>query len=61
MPIIDVTLIEGRDNKQKRALIEALTDAAEKSIGVPRQAIRVIIREVPGAHFGVAGVPKSEG
>ncbi|RJF88856.1 4-oxalocrotonate tautomerase [Oleomonas cavernae] len=60
MPIIDVTLIEGRPPEAKRALIEELTAAAERSIGAPRQSVRVILREVPAAHFGVAGVPKSE-
>ncbi|PWR17518.1 2-hydroxymuconate tautomerase family protein [Zavarzinia aquatilis] len=59
MPIINVTLIEGRSQDDKRALIEELTNAAEKAIAVPRQSVRVIIWEVPAAHFGVAGVPKS--
>jgi 4-oxalocrotonate tautomerase len=58
MPIIDVTLIEGRSPEQKRALVKALTDAAEASIGAPRPSIRVILREVPAAHFAVAGEPK---
>jgi len=60
MPIIEVTLIEGRTQKKKSALIKELTDATEHAIGAPRQAIRVILREVPAEHFGVAGVPKSE-
>jgi 4-oxalocrotonate tautomerase len=60
MPIIDVTLIEGRTPEKKKALIEALTRAAEESIGAPRPSIRVILREVPAAHWGVAGVAKSE-
>ena len=61
MPLIDVTLIEGRTPEKKRALIEALTKAAEESIGAPRPSIRVILREVPAAHWAVGGVPKSEG
>ncbi len=55
MPIIEVTLVEGRTPEAKEALISALTDATEKAISAPRQSIRVILREVPDAHFGVAG------
>jgi len=60
MPIIEVTLMEGRTYEKKKALIKELTDATENAIGAPRQAIRVILREVPAEHFAVAGVPKSE-
>lgn len=55
MPIIEVTMVEGRTPEKKEALICALTDAAEQSIGAPRQSIRVILREVPPEHFAVAG------
>ncbi len=55
MPIIEVTLVEGRSAEKKEALIRALTDAAEQAIDAPRQSIRVLLREIPDAHFGVAG------
>ncbi|MDB5698660.1 MAG: 4-oxalocrotonate tautomerase family enzyme [Alphaproteobacteria bacterium] len=56
MPIIEVTLVEGRTPEKKDALIRALTDAAEQSLGAPRESIRVLLREIPDAHFAVAGV-----
>lgn len=55
MPIIEVTLVEGRTQETKEGLIRALTDATEKSIGAARQSIRVILREIPDTHFAVAG------
>lgn len=58
MPIIDVTIIEGRPPERRLALIEGLTRAAVDSLGVPPEAVRVILREVPPQHFAVAGVPK---
>jgi 4-oxalocrotonate tautomerase len=58
MPLVEVTLIEGRTKDQKRALLVSLTDAVEQSIGAPRDTIRVILREVPAAHWAVGGVPK---
>jgi 4-oxalocrotonate tautomerase len=58
VPIIDVTLIEGRSPEKKRRLIAELTDAAERVLEAPRASIRVIVREVPAAHWGVGGEPK---
>lgn len=55
MPIIQAFLIEGRSDELKENFIAAVTDAAESSLGAPRESIRVIITEVPPAHFGVAG------
>ncbi|KJS36314.1 MAG: hypothetical protein VR74_13515 [Hyphomonas sp. BRH_c22] len=60
MPIIQVTLIEGRSKEMKKALVRKLTDAAEEAIHAPRQSIRVILNEVPPEHFGVAGITKDE-
>jgi 4-oxalocrotonate tautomerase len=56
MPIIEVTLVEGRDPRKKEDLICALTDATIRSIGAPRESVRVILREIPAAHFAVGGV-----
>jgi 4-oxalocrotonate tautomerase len=58
MPLVEVTMIEGRTRDQKRALMAQVTDAVEQSIGAPRETIRVIIREVPAEHWAVGGVPK---
>jgi len=58
MPLIQVTLIEGRSAEAKSALIRGLTDAAVDATAAPRDSIRVILQEVPAAHWGVGGVPK---
>lgn len=60
MPIIDVTLLEGRSAGDKNRLIAELTDGAERALNAPRETIRVIIREIPAAHFAVAGVTKAQ-
>jgi 4-oxalocrotonate tautomerase len=58
MPIVDITLIEGRSPDAKKKLMKAVTDAIEHAIDAPRPSIRVIIHEVPAAHFSVGGEPK---
>ena len=46
MPLVEITIIEGRTSAQKSALITQVTDAVENAISAPRQAIRVAIREL---------------
>lgn len=60
MPLLQVTLIEGRAAETKRALIRELTDAVVRVLDVPAPAVRVLLDERPAAHWGVGGVPKSD-
>jgi 4-oxalocrotonate tautomerase len=60
MPLIEVTLVAGRTPEQLRTLISRLTDAAEESLGAPRPSIRVILREVPAAHWAAGDVTIEE-
>ncbi len=60
MPIIDVTLLEGRSKDEKNTLITELTNAAIRAIDAPPQSVRVILREVAPEHFAVAGISKAD-
>lgn len=55
MPVIQAFLVEGRTDEAKAAFIEAVTQAAQSSLGAPRESVRVIITDMPAANFGVAG------
>jgi 4-oxalocrotonate tautomerase len=55
MPLVEITLIEGRSPEMLRALIGAVTSAVQESLRVPRETIRVIIREVPATHWAIGG------
>jgi 4-oxalocrotonate tautomerase len=59
-PIVQVTLVEGRDEETRAALIRELTDAVERTTGSPRERVRVILHQVPAADWGVGGVTKQE-
>jgi 4-oxalocrotonate tautomerase len=58
MPIIDITLIEGRPAEKKAELIKEVTDATERALGCKRETVRVMIRDIAPENFGVAGVTK---
>lgn len=56
MPLAQITLTEGTTDDQKRKLLATITDAFEQSLGTPRDAVRVIISEVPTSAWAVGGV-----
>ena len=60
MPIVEVTLAEGRTPEKLRNLITALTDAVVDTGVGPRESVRVILREVPATHFAAAGETLAE-
>lgn len=60
MPIISVTIAEGRTVERKRALIRAITDAVVGVIDSKPEQVRVMINELPLDHYGVAGVTFGE-
>lgn len=60
MPIIEVTLAEGRTPAQLRALIHGLTAAAQEALDAPLDAVRVILRETPPGHFAAGDVTLEE-
>ncbi|HRX63069.1 MAG TPA: 2-hydroxymuconate tautomerase [Candidatus Competibacter sp.] len=55
MPFAQVHILEGRTEEQKRAVIEKVTDALCEAVGAPREAVRVLIQEVPKTNWGIAG------
>jgi 4-oxalocrotonate tautomerase len=60
MPLIEVTLVQGRTAAQLRALITGLTDAAESALGASRPTVRVVLREVPETHWAAGDVTIAE-
>ncbi len=60
MPLIQVTLVEGRTPEQLRTLISKLTSAVTDAIGAPKEAIRVVLNEVPDTHWAAGDVTIAE-
>lgn len=53
MPVITVQILTGRTAAQKNALIAELGEATKRTLGVPEEAIRVLLTEMPPEHWGV--------
>lgn len=59
MPILNITLIEGRTQAQKDAMYREVTDAVVRSLGAPAESVRIIVNEIPAGDFAAAGVSKA--
>lgn len=59
MPLIQVTMVQGRTVEQKHALIRSLTAAMHESTGTPTDRIRVAIYEITAEDWGIGGEPFS--
>lgn len=60
MPLVEISLTEGRTPEQKRALLAGVHDAVEHALGVPAQSIRVLLRELPDDHWQAGRVTMAE-
>ncbi len=60
MPLIEVTLVEGRSPEQLRALVSKLTRAACDAVAAPVESVRVVVREVPATHWAAGDVTIAE-
>ena len=60
MPIITIQMLEGRSKKQKRNLIEKVTESVVETLDAPPETVRIIINEMNPDHYGVGGLPVNE-
>lgn len=59
MPVVVVDMFEGRTIDQKKQLVEGITAAFVK-IGVPAEAVHIILNDVPKHNWGTGGKLSSE-
>lgn len=59
MPVIEVKMWEGRDDKTKSKIIKGITEVFV-STGVPESAVTVILTEYSKKNWGEGGKPASD-
>ncbi len=60
MPLIQISIMEGRPPEKITELISNVTDTVSETLGAPKQNVRVLVTEMPKTHWGIAGVPASD-
>lgn len=58
MPFVHVEMFEGRTTEQKAAIAKEITDTITKHAGAPRDAVKVIFRDMLEGDFYEAGEPR---
>jgi 4-oxalocrotonate tautomerase len=60
MPLVEIHMATGRTDDQKRALLEAVTEAVHTALGAPMESIRVWIHEFEPSAYMAGGQLLSE-
>jgi len=59
MPVVVIEMSEGRTVEHKKQLVEGVTSSFAK-IGIPQEALQVIIRDNPKHNWAIGGKLASE-
>jgi len=59
MPIVHANVWEGFGEEKAKRVIQNITKVFV-DLGVPAQAVDVIVHEIPKSHWGIGGEPASE-
>jgi 4-oxalocrotonate tautomerase len=60
MPLVQVSVREGRPAEAIRKMISSVTAAVAESLNAPAESIRVIVTEVPLTHWATGDVTLQE-
>jgi len=60
MPVVMIHLLEGRNQDKKKRLMAEVTEAVCRTLDVPADSVRVILRDVAADDWAVAGLPIRE-
>jgi 4-oxalocrotonate tautomerase len=60
MPAVHIDMAQGRTSEMKEDLIKKVTDAVVDSLKVPKEAVHIVLNEIPRENFGNAGIPLSK-
>lgn len=56
MPIIDISLSPGRSPERLSTLAQLVAEATSTALEIPREKVRIMMREVPDTHWSTGGV-----
>ena len=59
MPLANIYLWKGISDEIIEKIIKGITDAFV-NVGIPAQAVEVIVNEIPKQHWGVGGLPATK-
>lgn len=60
MPLVEITLVDGREPHTLRTLLHEVQGAVTRSLSVPDQSVRIVLRVIPKEHWCAGGVTYAE-
>ncbi len=60
MPIVQISLVQGRTPEKKEELIKNVTHAVADTLQIPIDRVHIVLNEVPKENIGRNGVPLSK-
>ncbi|SDV46131.1 tautomerase family protein [Chitinasiproducens palmae] len=60
MPIVHISLVEGRDDALVKTCVKAVANTVHETLGAPLDSIRVYVTTTPAIHWAVGGRTKDE-
>lgn len=60
MPLVEISMLSGRDPATKERIIRDVTDAVVRTSGAAPDEVTVIIHDVPRTDWARAGTPYSK-
>jgi 4-oxalocrotonate tautomerase len=60
MPIVHISLVEGRSEAAVKACVKAVAVTVHETLGAPLQSIRVYATQVPAVHWTIGAHTKDE-
>lgn len=60
MPVVQISLIQGRTPEKKEELMKKVTEAIADALQIPKDRVRIVLNEVPKENIGYGGVPLSK-
>jgi 4-oxalocrotonate tautomerase len=60
MPIVQISMIQGRTQEKKAELIKKVTEAIVETLQIPKDRVRIVLNEVPKDNLGYGGIPLSK-
>ena len=60
MPVVRIDVAQGRSDECYRELIRRVSEVTAEVLETPIDRVRVVVGEVPPAHWGIGGIPLSD-
>ena len=60
MPIVQITLVQGRDEDTVKTCVREVAQTVHRTLGAPLDTVRVLVSQLPASQWGVGDRTRDE-